>query len=319
MQIPSGLTQEQSDQISEILLQKAQLEKEAAAEKAKFELECMSRESEARIAAVTAAASAGTAVARRPMDGEDDSTCEVHPESKSIRRRFARLPQEQIIKIFHNKFDPIDLYRLRYRRGLQAEADQDQDYFFVQDGLLKVRRAGGSYKNFGESFHEVWGEAFLNYITIFVSFVGREASDLCAALIQFHGRILELSRIYEWQGAVLPLAIEVHSYFIHQNPLDPVTWSIPVDFQSTFCPSDKAIGWGTLVAANKRKRSRSPPSHRIGRSFTRYNDTNNASVTCERFNKGCCKWDQCRRAHECKGCGAEDHGLASCRSEETEA
>lgn len=242
MQIPSGLTQEQSDQIAEILRQKALLEKEAAAEKTKFELECMSRESEARIAAATAVISADTAVARRPMDGEDDSTCEVHPESQSIRRRFARLPQDQIVKIFHNKFDPINLYRLRYRRGLQAEADQDQDTFFIKDGVLKVRRAGGSYKDFGESFHEVWGEAFLNYTAIFISFVGREASDLCVALLQFHGRILELSRIYEWQGAVLPLAIEVHSFFIGQNPLNPENWSIPANFQSTFCPSYKAVG-----------------------------------------------------------------------------
>ena len=63
--------------------------------------------------------------------------------------------------------------------------------------MLRLRKTSGTYKDFGRSFHEVWGEAFINYTTILVSLFGKEASDLHAALHQFYGTILQLSKVYE--------------------------------------------------------------------------------------------------------------------------
>lgn len=52
------------------------------------------------------------------MTEEDDITGQVPPEVMGITFCFAGLPQEEITRIFYNKFKPINLYRLRHMRGL---------------------------------------------------------------------------------------------------------------------------------------------------------------------------------------------------------
>lgn len=55
----------------------------------------------------------------------------------------------------------------------------------------------GTYKHFGESFHEVWSEAFHHYSTVLVSLFGKEALDLHAALSEFYSNIHESSTVYK--------------------------------------------------------------------------------------------------------------------------
>lgn len=56
-----------------------------------------------------------------------------------------------------------------------------------------------------------------NYMTILVSVFGKEAPDLHAALAEFYSSIHELSTIYKWQEAVLPMAIEAHTFIVAQQ------------------------------------------------------------------------------------------------------
>lgn len=44
--------------------------------------------------------------------------------------------------------------------------------------------------------------------------VRKEAPNLHAILTQFYGNIPQLSKVYEWQESVLPMAIEVHTHII---------------------------------------------------------------------------------------------------------
>ena len=106
----------------------------------------------------------------------DDIIGEYPPEVSSISLHFAGLPQEEIISIFHNKFKfkAINLYRLRHMRGFRYETFQDQERIGIEDGILRLRKTSGTYKNFGNSFHEVWGKAFINYTTILVSLFGKD-------------------------------------------------------------------------------------------------------------------------------------------------
>lgn len=54
---------------------------------------------------------------------------------------------------------------------------------------------------------------------ICVSFgFGKEAPDRHAALVEFYISVYELSTIYEWQDAVLPMAIEAHNTLSPSNP-----------------------------------------------------------------------------------------------------
>lgn len=133
--------------------------------------------------------------------------------------------------------------------------------------MLRLGKTSGTYKDFGESFFEVWANAFHNYTTVLVSLFGKEAPDLHAALQNFYSSIYELSTVYEWQEAVLPMAMEAHTYIIAQQPKDPAKWVIPEKFQGRFCTPRTMIGMGAATGANKRKRSRSPlPARRSGNS-----------------------------------------------------
>lgn len=151
---------------------------------------------------------------------EDDN---IVGEVTNISLSVAGLPQEEIIRIFHNQFKAINLYRLRHMQGLRYEGFQDRERIGIEDGMLRLRKPSGTYRDFGKRVHEIWGEAFINYTAIIVSLFGIEASILLTALCQFYGNILQLSRIYEWQAAVLPVAIGMHMRIIAQQISDPQT------------------------------------------------------------------------------------------------
>ncbi len=85
----------------------------------------MVKESEACVAA---AAAATIAPPPRKIVIEDDNIIgEVIQEVINIKLRFAGLPKEEIVRIFHNKFKPINFYRLRHIRGFCFDTFQDQE------------------------------------------------------------------------------------------------------------------------------------------------------------------------------------------------
>ena len=100
--MPSSITYKQSNQIFEILQWKAEEERVAATEKAALEKELMRKESDARIAAATAAtvaavitaagANVGAPAPKKVVREEDDIIGEVPPEVKNIFLRFVGLP-----------------------------------------------------------------------------------------------------------------------------------------------------------------------------------------------------------------------------------
>ena len=247
--IPANLSQGQTDELFEIFRQKAEDEKAAAAEEAKLRLALMRKESDARIAAATAAAAVSTLTSAPPrMDCVDDSKGEIPQEANRVGRQFAGLPQEEIVRICLNRFKPINLYRLRHMCGTRYEAFRDEE-----------PRTPGTYKDYGKSFMEVWSESFYNYTAIMDAFFGRVAPDLQLALLRFYGVILQLSKVYDWQEAVLPMAIEVHTHIVAQQPLDPKNWKIPVEFKNRLCSPMDTIDT-RITGGVKRKRSKSPPS-----------------------------------------------------------
>ncbi len=313
IQVPSIMTPEQTDLIFELTRRKLEAGMAAAEVEARFKQELMVKESEARVAASVPAASAATtaaALARRPMaDEKDNITSEVPTEVISITLRFAGLPKEEIVRIFQNKFKSINLYRLRHMRGFRFNSLHDQDRIGIGDGMLKLRKTSGTYKDFGKSFYEVWADAFHNYTTILISFFGKEVRDLHSALVEFHTIIYELSTVYEWQEAVFSMAIEAHIFIVAEQPIDPSKWVILEKFQGRFCKARTMIGMSSIMGAGARKkRSRSPAGARRGKS----SGSNNPSISCELFNKGGCDWPPYNRAHKCKECGSRDHRLSEC-------
>ncbi len=112
---------------------------------------------------------------------------------------------------------------------------------------------------------------------------------LVNALLDYHEEIIELSRTYNWQGAVLPVAIQYHIVLTMENPLDHTKWPLPRAWVDRHCTSTKTLssksGSGPLSAdsTNKRKRAETTPSGEI----------------CRRFNQGICSLKTCRYKHIC--------------------
>ena len=280
---------------------------------ASLKRELMVKESETRVTASVAAASAATTEAalawKQMADKEDDITGEDLTEVISITFRFAGLLEEEIVRIFQNKFKPINLYRLCQIRRLRLNSLHDQDRIGIEDNMLKLQKTSGTYKDFGTSFYEVWADAFHNYTIILVSLFGRAITDLHSVLAEFYTKIYKLSIVYEWQEGVLPMAIKAHTFISAQEPTDPSKWVIPEKFQGWFCTARTMIGMGSIIGAGaKRKRSRSPAGAHRGKC----SGLNNPSISCELFNKGGCNCPPCHRANKCKECGSRDHGLSEC-------
>ncbi len=316
IEVPSPMITEQTDCNLELTRCKLEADMTAVEVETRLRRDQMVKESEARVAASVSAASTATtaaAPARRPMtDREEDITGKVPTEVMSITLRFAGLLQEEIVRIFQNKFKPINLYRSRYMHELQFDSLHPQDHIGIENSVLKLRKTSRTYKDFGNSFYEVWAYAFYNYTTILVFLLGRKVPDFHSALAQFYSNIYKLFWVYEWQEAVLPMAIEAHIFIVAQEPTDPSKWVIPEKFQGWFWTARIMIGMHSIMGADaKRKSSRSHKGVRRGKS----SGSNNLWISCQLFNKGGCNWPTCNRAHICKDCGSMDHWLSECAAE----
>lgn len=112
----------------------------------------MKTESAARIAAFMTASSANPIdLRRRSLDEEDDDLGEIPLKARSIVHRFSSLPKEDIIRIFRNKLRTINLIRLWHMRGIRLDALEDKDRIGLDNDTLKLWRATGSYKDFGNT------------------------------------------------------------------------------------------------------------------------------------------------------------------------
>lgn len=103
-------------------------------------------------AAAIPAGNSGQAPKRTTVGADDEILGEITPEVSDFSLQFAGLPQEEIVRIFHNKFKPINLYRLRHTRGLSFEAYQDEERIGIKDGMLKLRKTSRSYKDYDSTF-----------------------------------------------------------------------------------------------------------------------------------------------------------------------
>lgn len=149
-------------------------------------------------AVVSVAATTATTLAQRvTREKEDNITNKIFLKVMSIIFWFASLLQEEIVRIFQNKFKPINFYCFHHICGLQFNFLYDQDRISIKDGMLKLQKTFGTYKNFGKSFYKVWANAFHNYTIICNSLFDKKASDLHFALAKFYSNVYELSIVYK--------------------------------------------------------------------------------------------------------------------------
>ena len=128
------------------------------------------------------------------------------------------------------------------------------------------------------------------YSDIIHQLFGLKFPALPPALLRFCRQIIDLSKIYVWNDAVLLLALRYHQHVIRSGQTNHEQWSpIPDNVVYQFCRPDKVLA-STTAGQNSGFRRESSRSTR---------DPNDSTVLCLNYRKyGECRFTGCKRRHE---------------------
>lgn len=296
----ANFTPSQQDTLFQLAVEAATQAKEHAAEMATQAKELALKESEARIAAftngvLTPQSSVST------IEEDNDAIGELPLEARKVAAQYPGLPRKEIAAIFKGKFIPENLYKLRLMYG-RDDVDRTTRFTIGLDGDLQFKRIKGTLKDFG-STTTIWSTGFLSYTSIMLDFFSSAVPTLHQKLYAYHYQIMELSTIYDWQEAVLPLTIEYHTEIVSVNHIDVEAWTIPRTWVDRFCSPLKIIRSGVATSTSSSS------------TQARFREPNDASMICRAFNGKGCIYSSCKRRHECSACGAKGHGMPGCKKQ----
>ena len=144
----SGLAAEQDERLHNL-----------AVEKAGLEIAQAKLEGAARLEAINAKATSSELKDATDPNIEENFTSEIPKEVKTFSTQFAGFAQGEIAKIFSNKFQSMNLYKLRY---LRRREDMFRNQIQIEEGSLEYREVTGTYKDHGTEII-IWSEAFYYY------------------------------------------------------------------------------------------------------------------------------------------------------------
>lgn len=125
---------------------------------------------------------------------------------------------------------------------------------------MKLKKSTVHLDDFGSS-SEIWSEGFLNYVIVMSDFFGTTFPSLVRVLLRFHSQIKMLSKIYDWRGAVIPLAIEYHTEVTAANHTDVDAWTLPQHWIDTYCTPQYVTNGPLSALSKKRAATSSPDGH----------------------------------------------------------
>ena len=216
----------QMDALFAIARQKAKLELQAATAKARHN----EKESLARIAAICAP-TAPTGLTRTRED-EEVSIDEISPIILSVAGCYPSLLKAEIARIYENRFNPENLYKFCHLKG-HEDKDRDENITFEYSQMI-IKKVTSTLRDFGNTI-DIWLDGFLNYSMVMVNFFGIAFPSLFRALLTYHSKICHLSRIYDWQHTVLPLAIDYHSKITTGTHTKVEAWVLPQHWVDQYC------------------------------------------------------------------------------------
>lgn len=104
---------------------------------------------------------------------------------------------------------------------------------------MSIKKTRGSVKDFGRS-PAIWLDGFMVYSDITHQLFGPKFPALPSALLRFCRQIIDLSKIYVWNDAVLLLALRYHQHVIRSGQTNREQWfPIPDNVVYQFCRPDK--------------------------------------------------------------------------------
>jgi hypothetical protein len=196
----------------------------------------------------------------------------AHPEVQAAKSRFPGINLVQLDCIYTGSFDPSNLSKLR-RLGGPVE-DTHANTISIEDKKLRSEPAKGKSKDFGYNSN-VWREGFINYITaVLFFFHGSTTPALPLAMMGFYQRIESLGRVYKWQEAVLPLALEHHNVVMAKGQTNAEAWDLLETEVAYFCNEETRRSAAPQQSApsarsSKRQRPTRSPSSPTRHAFSR--------------------------------------------------
>jgi len=282
----------QQYQVSQQLLEEEfQRERERREELHQLEIQ----ERRARLQREAAADERATAAAAQPPprttavndeDGEATLSGEERSFINNILAAHIAVPEKFIIQIFQSSFNPLNLPKL-HRNGIDL-AEKPDEVQLSLTGQMSIKKARGSVKDFGRS-PAIWLDGFMVYSDIIHQLFGLKFPALPSALLRFCRQIIDLSKIYFWNDAVLLLALRYHQHVIRSGQTNHEQWSpIPDNIVFQYCRPDKVLTSNITQPPGPRRES--PRGTR---------DPNDNTVLCLNFRKyGECRFTGCKRRHE---------------------
>lgn len=167
---------------------------------------------------------------------------------------------------------------------------------------MKIKKVTRTLYNFGNTI-DIWSDGFLNYAMVMLDFFGVGFPSLFQLFQSYHSKICQLSRIYDWQHAVFPLAIDYHTKIRTKTYTKVETWILPQHQVDQCCfllwvlhnptiRSCKHAAFSTLDNANRNKK--------------------HSGKICQNFNTKSCLHKNYFQEHKYSNCNAKDHGKHAC-------
>lgn len=149
-----------------------------------------------------------------PLSGEEQSR--IH----SLRDLYPSVSSRHITAILKGTFDPVNLFRLRYRdTGLDQDASSTAIYSIEGGRITSKEDRSGSLKRF-KSFCD-WRVGFIVFASIFQELFS--LPEVLNAMLRFHIEICQLADIY-MTSSVIRLAIEWHDRLRSTNIQNASAW-----------------------------------------------------------------------------------------------
>lgn len=301
--------------------EKHQLEKEHQAllfKRAQDEYDTKKRRDEeihqATLARLRSPESLGThtmGLATPTVDAEDDDDLSKLPlAAQATLSQFFGIHPKYLKQIYQKKFHADNLCRLTFTSSFDESEKTRLTY--DEDGHSMVStKLKGKLADYGRD-PTIWSEGFLNYSSIEQAFHGNDYPFLNRAHIVFHTDILNLAKSYNWENAVLKLALDFHKQRTFMKTLhDHTAWVVTERIILQYCMGHPK--WEPQ--SNGVSKTNSGGYGSGGNKDGYVKEINDNTVICKAYNKERgCNWPQCRRRHECYTCGKKGHGRTKCTS-----
>ena len=279
----------------------AALKLRVEAAKLTAELNTIKHNEKMQALALAAAEAAGVPAASH-VNNTDEPSEQFPPQVLTTVTQFPGVQARDISLILSQKFDAINLPRLRLGVGAPAEELRHTTRLDPLTSQLVVTKARGQYKDFGEDPF-VWTESFLIYIRIIYVLHATEHPSIIPAMLHFLSRVLRYSQSYQWV-AVRRFAIDWHNSVLAQGYLDPTIWrTIPDEWVSAYISQD-------VLRSAKRAKVDLP----VRAGAVQPKGSNDALAICMKWNStNGCSQSWCKRRHECEKCASSEHPAYRCR------